>query len=86
MPGAVVCIVRFVFNVLLGCGFGSGQSRAISTDEMEGTAVFEATTGTGTGTGVGSTIGSGVVGGAVDLPSSLAAQEPKTMQRAIAEI
>ncbi len=79
MPGAVV------FMVLFGRGFGSGQSFAMSTDEIAGTA-FEAITGAGAGSGVGATTGAGVVlGGAVDLPSSLAAQEPSTMHSAIAE-
>lgn len=76
-----------MFSVPVGWGFGSGQSWAMSTDEMVGTADLEVATAGGSGSGATSTIGSGgVLGGAVDLPSSLAAQEPKMKQSAIAEI
>jgi len=75
-----------VFRLPVGCGFGSGQSWAMRTDEIVATADFVGATAGGTGSGVTSTTGSVVgVGGAVDLPSSLAAQEPKTKQSAIAE-
>jgi hypothetical protein len=58
----------------------------MSTDEIDGTADFDGAIAGGSATGVASTTGSMVVlGGAVDLPSSLAAQEPKTIHRAIAE-
>ena len=59
----------------------------MSTEEMVAIADLVGATAGGTDSGVTSTTGSGVVlGGAVDLPSSLAAQEPRTKQSAIAEI